>query len=978
MNLLFYFSDNTTQTSSFILNGAKITECFYNNLKSADNSAQVTIPFNETLCDKLKAEISKNIKVQIKNGDANIFTGYVRKTLSFAKTQRNQPFALEIVSPSLILDTVYKGNSIHYSNTSLGSIVSSLLSLSPFSGQYDIHLIDAKDVLFFKLEDGENIKEVLSTLLYEYGFCFDFDADGNFYITQLFTSIPSTITQKFNGDNCLNTIAQNVKENKYDSVTIKYKPVEEKRDVVIFEDTTGGNATDKANIPIPASSYYLGAEKNILNYDSKYQAIGWITSASIDISFDNNSDITYTFKNLGNAGELSVYNGGTSGRTIKGLTVIGSGFFELSDNSVSVGQQGTESVIQTKYILNEQDALYLARKISNYYQYSNFNTQVQSKTKYDLGTYVELSDRGIGTVIYRIVKRVWDIALNQYIYSLESVTDYTPIETYTTSQNVNSKPDNGESLRDAVSDLAERVDAINVETTMVNADILNAIIRLDNDGKVITNQTITTTITVKQSDVDLPFSIGTLNLPDGWSYEILGRQIKFTISEGASIRSGQFAIPVLYSTIAEQDNYVDENDEQYIDENGASYIEQKISTSYSQTNLYFTYFGDNGGYYLGIITRLEDIPTTANYGDFFTWGANDTASAISMDGEFLRARVYMYIGEKQSYKWREDSNSGHSQIALSDVLSVANEDLEHNNSTAYEFLDHLTSNTIYSDMIVSNQAFIDKITTKIISIGNLVTVGVMDDAIAQSEINVLRNAEIKAREISDIAMEIASDDATQKSNQAKIDAIANVLAETGIDTLTDHTIIQNGYIKTGLIDADILLANVIRTNDITSGDGKFTGLKAENAEFTNANVTGFLSAKGFDFVLESGDIEQFTINHNIMGGIGYNSGQYIVIPFSGKLKYKMEMFDNSTSGYAETVYNFYINGNIEKSISYPKSITKHTYESEVTVNAGDELKCVMTNGGGRVSIADFKITFYANSENYFLNMINKSMIVTIN
>ena len=86
------------------------------------------------------------------------------------------------------------------------------------------------------------------------------------------------------------------------------------------------------------------------------------------------------------------------------------------------------------------------------------------------------------------------------------------------------------------------------------------------------------------------------------------------------------------------------------------------------------------------------------------------------------------------------------------------------------------------------------------------------------------------------------------------------------------------------------------------------------------------------------------------------------------------MRDASTAGLGDTVYNFYLNGNVYQSFAYPKGKELHTFEGEINVNFGDELKCIMKNAGGRVSAAYFYVRFYANSENYFLNMINKSQI----
>ena len=89
------------------------------------------------------------------------------------------------------------------------------------------------------------------------------------------------------------------------------------------------------------------------------------------------------------------------------------------------------------------------------------------------------------------------------------------------------------------------------------------------------------------------------------------------------------------------------------------------------------------------------------------------------------------------------------------------------------------------------------------------------------------------------------------------------------------------------------------------------------------------------------------------------------------------MKDSSVGNPKDTVYNFYLNSNIYKSFTYSKSSELHIFEGEINLNFGDELKCQMENAGGRLSMATFYVRFYANSENYFLNMINKSQIKDI-
>lgn len=705
MNLLFTFSDNTNLSSEFILDNAKVTTVFYNQLKSADNSASLRVPFNENLCDKLKAEINKNTRVQIVEGNTPLFTGYVRKNLAFQKTQRNQPFALEIVSPSLLLNVTYQGTVIHYTEPLLEDVIRALLSFTDFQGTIDTTKTKNEELKIFTLHDGENIHDVLNELLFEYGYCYDFDSAGNFYITDIFTVPQLEIPQKFNGDNCLKEIQQTVKEDSYNRINVVWNKMEYMSDVLIFEDTTGADANFDAKIEIAPHKYYLDTELNYLNYDSKYQSIAHINSARADIQYDDDGGIIETFSNLGSQGELSIFNESDFPRFITKLRVLGNGYFETSTNNTKVGSNGAELQIATKYIQEESHASNLARKVGDYYNYGNFSISVLSKTDYDLGSFVEVSDAGIGTIRARIIKKVWDIKTNTFSYALESISDYTPIETYVTKQSINSSSDGGANLKETVSELGQRVDEIITDTVSVNADKLNALIRTDSDGKAVTDFDISTNISLRQNSQDLDFTIGAMNLPQGWTYRLSGKTLIFHIPEDTLIRSGQFNIPVQYRQIVTEDNYVDENENQYIDENMDSYTLIKYSQSYTQFNLTFTYFADDGGHYLGIITSISSIPQFNNYGDYFTWGGANTDSELVKDGSFLQSAVYKYVGTSKAYSWDIDNSTEHQLIAMSDILSIANEDLQRNNSKVWEYLDHLTANSIFTRLLTASTVF---------------------------------------------------------------------------------------------------------------------------------------------------------------------------------------------------------------------------------------------------------------------------------
>lgn len=712
MFLRFYFNDASFFDTDFIIAGAKVTQCFYQDLKHADDYFQCSIPYDETLGDKIKADINRDVKaVVFQDATHPFFTGYLRKSATFRKTQKNQPLSIEVVSPDLLLNVDYKGNQVHFENKRITELILSLLSLTNFSGQITLSAIGNEALPIFFLNEGDNIKEVINELLFEFGYTYRFDANGNFYAVKMFEALPDTITQHFDGANCMNQIEQTVKEMTYKNITIKWFPVVEDSNVLIFEDTTGANSNTKANIKIAANSYYLNNEVNRLAYDSKYQEIKWIRTAQANITYDNNTGITQQFSNVGTEGELEIFNGSLQERTITQLEVKGSGCFVSATNlQNSPETTGNKKEISTKYIYTEAQADYLCKKIADYYKYANFMSYVQSHTAFDVGSFVDVSDEGIGTVKAKVIKRVYDFENDIFEYELESISQYDPIELTTRTQLKKSNSDGGNTVRSAVAELKTRVDEISVDTMNCGMSVTSVTLELDGNGNTLTAADISTTIFLRQSSMDVDFTIGTIALPAGWTYSIAGKTLTFHIGAGVPMRSGSLIIPVQYRAVVSDEIYEDEDGEVYEDESGNIYHEIIYSDSYTQFPLTFFYICNSTAHYLGTYSTIESISEQMNVGDYFVWAGDDTESDDVYDGEFKKARTYYFVGPGKAWKYEQDETH-YDNAVVSDVLSIANADLMHNNSKVYEYLNHLTANSIFANLLTANQAFISTLAT---------------------------------------------------------------------------------------------------------------------------------------------------------------------------------------------------------------------------------------------------------------------------
>ena len=242
---------------------------------------------------------------------------------------------------------------------------------------------------------------------------------------------------------------------------------------------------------------------------------------------------------------------------------------------------------------------------------------------------------------------------------------------------------------------------------VVDADVKSVIVETDTEGNVVTAQSIETQVTCRQGDENLRFVIGDISVPAGWSYSVDNGKVKFIIGAGAVVRSGQFKIPVVYQPYVTFDEYVDENGNLYEDENENIYVTLQTAAQPYTQYIWFSYFGLNEGVYLGPISDVNAIPAMSAINDYFVWSGAVTDTDLTMEGKLYPGRLYKYIGPTRTWKWEQDTDQAHNTIAMSDILAIANADLQQNNSVAYDYIDHLTANSIFTDLLVANTVLVE-------------------------------------------------------------------------------------------------------------------------------------------------------------------------------------------------------------------------------------------------------------------------------
>lgn len=436
MKVIFYFSSTKTKQSDIIIDNFELTEIYHNNLQMATNSARLTIPFDTDIANNLKIYGDINIRAEIIEGSKKIFTGFLRKDFNFQKTQRNQPISLEIVSPSILLNNEV-GEQKTFIKKPAAEIIQYLLTRAGLVYK-PIHQLYSKTITLCVLEEKDKIHDVLQQLCFELGYAFDFDNNGFFIINPLFEIPPAgKITQEFNGSNILDNITVTKKEEECNNVEGKWKEIIYLENTLIFSDTQKGNNKDKCTIEIEPNSFIFGKEENYIKYDSTEGNILLVTEI-IKQDIKKDTGITLTIENCGKQGLLKAKNTTNTKKYIKQFDVYGNAYIKKADNITKATRGNKTKEYEIRYLDNENDIKEFVKNISNYYSYADYAIKLKSKQNYPVGSFVKVSESGMGSLNARIIKK--QTFLNAaYIYELEAVSEYTPAEVKSHSYRNSSK-----------------------------------------------------------------------------------------------------------------------------------------------------------------------------------------------------------------------------------------------------------------------------------------------------------------------------------------------------------------------------------------------------------------------------------------------------------------------------------------------------------------------------------------------------------
>lgn len=309
MAITFTFSDSSTITQDYLTDSLKITEVYYNELAPADNSCSLSVVYSIALYNKLLADADNDILAVVKDktGTETLFTGYLRHTFTVKRTQKNQPIALEIVSPSFLLKKPLESK-IFYEQRTVKQLVIEIAEQVGFTitASQSPSIDDlTMNVYCFKADEGEEAYTILKDLLFEVGYVFDFTAEGYFAVHPVFLTAEEKEAvnpenpefdelPEFDGADTLNQVTLEKKERKYGGASVSYSHIKGNKvtddvinnsvtkalfyvyvnlrstDFCVYIETEGNEDAQLCNIETEEDTYLYGEEAVQMEYASKY------------------------------------------------------------------------------------------------------------------------------------------------------------------------------------------------------------------------------------------------------------------------------------------------------------------------------------------------------------------------------------------------------------------------------------------------------------------------------------------------------------------------------------------------------------------------------------------------------------------------------------------------------------------------------------------------------------------------------------
>jgi len=418
---------------NILRNSVTIEDQIHNSLKPTISVCRFRIKTGSTLINLIIGSLI-DIPLYVEAEDSSrLFTGFIRKNLEISLSGKLSSYLdIEAVDNSYLLKKLIKDD-LYQANRTVFYLVNFLLLYGGIPGSLFPSQVISDVVTHFYIgaSDNQTIEGALSQLLYEHGWVYFADKDGNFQLLQLVIDSP-TSTFTFNDENSFRGQTVNRAEIENDSIEIKFPQYETKSDSIVSKDTTGGNNFYEMLVSIPPGGFYPNGASSTAVVFTKFKVDGgdliYVDSPSIDWKAD--SGIVLLRSNFQQTrADIAFQN--TSGVSqnlyrfrVKGTAVLKSG------QNVIYADDGTQDYpvsMEARYLSD----VTLAERLADYHyrwlKNSAFKYSLGSTESRPLGEIVTVSNASLGlNTKGRIIRRYISTAkVNSYEYLIEGVGNFT-------------------------------------------------------------------------------------------------------------------------------------------------------------------------------------------------------------------------------------------------------------------------------------------------------------------------------------------------------------------------------------------------------------------------------------------------------------------------------------------------------------------------------------------------------------------------
>jgi hypothetical protein len=372
-----------------------------------------------------------DVQIKVLKDSLPYFYGFVRNTFDISMRGKTKEFLkIECIDYGYIMKK-FISSSILIEDQTVSDIIEALLTQLGLSVFPATQITNIVSVFTVDASRSVSYEKVMSDLLFEYGYTYYFDKEGNFQLWN-FAETTITPTALLNDTNIYKGYKISKREEKYDSVEVTFPTIETLSNISVFKDTTGGNGYYSMFVSVEPGEYYpLGASSSTPVF-SKFKIEGndLLSVSNPRLKKTTNPDISVINETYyPQKADVRFHNTGTTQQNITHYEIFGDAKVKTGDNVVRYDDGTPERTlkIKTNYISTSSDADKLANYLYSYFNYADFQYYIESFTEYDVGEYVSIQYTKLSQdVVGRIYKRQHSLLTEgKYKYYIEGVSEYS-------------------------------------------------------------------------------------------------------------------------------------------------------------------------------------------------------------------------------------------------------------------------------------------------------------------------------------------------------------------------------------------------------------------------------------------------------------------------------------------------------------------------------------------------------------------------